>query len=71
MANPKHVDKLNEGVKAWNRWRKEHVRIIPNLAGARVTAAKLANIDLRKANLEETYFDEADLSHANLAEAEE
>ena len=56
-------------MEAWNRWRVEHSRIIPNLAGAKLTGAKLAHIDLRKANLEGTYFDQADLFGANLAGA--
>jgi hypothetical protein len=70
MSNPKHLAKLDEGVKAWNRWRGEHPRIIPNLAGDKFTGAKLAHIDLRKANLERAYFPEADLSGANLAGAD-
>ena len=34
MAKSIHLAKLSEGVKAWNRWRSEHPRIIPDLEGA-------------------------------------
>lgn len=32
MANPEHVKKFYEGVKAWNQWRTEHPEIIPDLS---------------------------------------
>ena len=33
MANPKHVNKLLEGVEAWNQWRQENWNIQPDLTG--------------------------------------
>jgi len=41
MADPEHVAKLRQGVKAWNTWREENPNTIPHLNGA----------DLSKANL--------------------
>jgi uncharacterized protein YjbI with pentapeptide repeats len=79
MANQDHLDKLREGVNAWNRWRKDHPQITPDLSGAELTGANLqrANLtatnlrdaSLLRADLKEASFDGADLRHANLAEA--
>jgi uncharacterized protein YjbI with pentapeptide repeats len=33
MANEVHVEILNQGVEAWNRWREDHPDIHPDLAG--------------------------------------
>jgi len=33
MANDQHVETLNRGVEAWNRWREDHPDIQPDLAG--------------------------------------
>jgi hypothetical protein len=32
MANQRHLNKLNEGVSAWNQWSDEHPDILPDLA---------------------------------------
>ncbi len=79
MANQQHVDKLREGVDAWNHWRQDHPHITPdlsgaeltsaNLQGANLTAADLRDASLLRANLTGASFDGADLRHANLAEA--
>jgi uncharacterized protein YjbI with pentapeptide repeats len=79
MANQDHLDKLREGVNAWNHWRQDHPQIIPDLSGAELTGADLqranltgANLrdaSLLRANLKEASFDGADLRGANLAEA--
>ncbi len=31
MANPEHLKILNQGIEAWNKWRKENPVIIPDL----------------------------------------
>lgn len=79
MANQQHVDKLREGVNAWNQWRQDHPHITPdlsgaeltaaNLQGANLTAANLRDASLLRANLKEASFDGANLRYANLAEA--
>jgi hypothetical protein len=34
MANQEHVDRLREGIEAWNRWREQYEDIRPDLNGA-------------------------------------
>ena len=64
MAVQSHLNKLNEGVIAWNKWRKEHSEIMPDLREAKLHGRALAGIDFRHTNL-----DNADLSNANLCSA--
>lgn len=64
MAVQSHLKKLNEGVKTWNKWRKEHPEIMPDLRNASLQRKSFAEIDFRHTNL-----DNADLSNANLCSA--
>jgi|SRR5208337_3255274 len=81
MANPVHLEKLNEGVDAWNQWRAENQQIEVDLSEADLGGKDLTSADLRGANLEganlrgvrlgpaflsDTYLRQADLSQANL-----
>lgn len=51
MANEEHVRRLrNEGVEAWNAWRKAEPEVIPDLSGADLIAADLIAADLRYAD---------------------
>jgi len=61
MANQEHLDILKQGVEVWNRWRKEHLGIFPDL-----TFADLSFADLRGANLNRANLSRADLNRANL-----
>jgi Pentapeptide repeats (8 copies) len=72
MGDPKHVDVLNQGVPAWNRWRRENPLVIPNLSGAELKNAKLGGIDFSWAyfgygtpGTQGVYF-EAGIHEANL-----
>jgi uncharacterized protein YjbI with pentapeptide repeats len=81
MADPDHLQKLQQGVSAWNAWRKREPSITPNLSGADLSEANLigANLsgartnlngaDLRSANLMLADLSKADLSYANLGGA--
>jgi len=31
MADPEHLAVLEQGIKAWNKWRKRHPEIQPDL----------------------------------------
>jgi hypothetical protein len=35
MANPEHLKVLKRGVETWNRWRKDHPDVVPDLGGAK------------------------------------
>src|SRR6516164_1661612 len=82
MANPDHLNMLQQGVNAWNAWREWNSSITPDLReadliGARLSRANLSSADLRfanlrkanlrKANLREAKLSSADLSEANLS----
>ncbi len=59
MANAEHVKILSSGVKRWNKWRRENLKIIPDLSSA----------DLCNANFEGAYLQRVDLSYTNLSSA--
>lgn len=61
MADVVHLGILNQGVEAWNKWRKEQPDVRPNLSGA-----KLSNSDLSHANLSYANLSNANLSNAKL-----
>ena len=64
MSNPEHLKKLEEGVDAWNKWRRENLVVLPNLTGASLQDANLMNANLMGADLTG-----ADLTVANLSDA--
>ena len=64
MANQEHLQILEQGVAAWNRWRHENRRIRPDLSGA-----NLVRIDLREADLGRVLNAGVDLTGANLTGA--
>jgi uncharacterized protein YjbI with pentapeptide repeats len=85
MADGDHVERLKQGVAAWNAWRDENPGIRPdlskadfsgrdlrnaNLGGARLIGTDLDNADLSGACLIDTDLDTANLSHAVLVGAE-
>jgi len=43
MANPEHLSKIREGVKAWNNWRETNPDILPDLSKANLSGAKLGS----------------------------
>ena len=57
MANQEHLAILKQGVKAWNKWRKENPEIVPDLTGANLTRANLTEADLAEANLTRANID--------------
>ena len=65
MANPEHLEILNQGVEAWNDWRRRNPLVAPDLGGS-----KLVRADLRGANLSEAHLTEADLGGAALQGAD-
>ena len=69
MANPEHLEKLHEGVEAWNKWRKDNSDIIPDLRSADLEDADLSNADLMGVNLMSANLSNADLMGVNLMSA--
>lgn len=67
--NQEHYDKLGEGVEAWNKWRKEHLDIIPDLERASLGFSHLEGADLLGAHLEGADLLGAHLKGANLGGA--
>jgi len=75
MANEEHLKILKQGVEAWNKWREENPKVIPDLANANLSNADLsdailADADLSNANLTEADLTEADLTEADLSNAD-
>lgn len=74
--NKNHLKILKQGVKSWNKWRDKNPNIIPDLAGVKLSyfdldGINLARADLRRVNLSHgsfrnSFFQNADLSGANL-----
>jgi len=66
MANPEHLAKLKEGVKAWNTWKTESPVKYLDLKRANLSDTKLTGIDFRSAFLNDANLTKVDLSLANL-----
>ena len=60
MANPEHLEILKRGAEVWNRWRKWHPEIQPDL-----DTANLVNADLEDVNLSQANLQRANLEHVN------
>jgi uncharacterized protein YjbI with pentapeptide repeats len=77
MANQVHLDKLKEGVTAWNAWRTENMQnyqLEIDLSGADFTKMNLSHANFMKVNLAGTNFSwatlrGADFYRANVASA--
>jgi hypothetical protein len=69
MANEQHLNILALGVSAWNKWRKEHPRVKPNLSRAKLTFAELREIDFHNTNLNGVNLSRATLVDGNFTDA--
>lgn len=65
MANPEHLEILNQGVDVWNKWREDNSMIRPDL-----THEDFSSMDLSEANFSFTDFSDANLKGANLYDAD-
>lgn len=70
MANQEQLNILNQGVEAWNNWRKENPNLEIDLKKASLKNKDLAHINLNKAILMNTDFSGTDLSEAELKDAD-
>jgi len=69
MPNPEHLAILNQGVPAWNQWRKDHPDVRPDLSQADLRERDLSRADLSKADLGDVALNHANLSGAQLWQA--
>ncbi len=70
MANPKQLEILEQGVKAWNRWREEFPNVEIDLSRVDFVGRDIEGINLREANLIHANLDGANLKDANLTIAD-
>ena len=70
MANDEHVALLQQGVTAWNKWRRENANVLPDLRRANLRKANLFGANLSEANLTEAKLTDATLRKANLIKAD-
>lgn len=70
MPNAQHVAILDEGVKVWNRWRKNNPDEEPDLSSLNLREEDLRGINFFLANLRGVNLIGADLSGANLIRAD-
>jgi len=69
MANPEHLELLQESIEAWNQWREETPEEQPDLSKANLSKTNLSEANLSNANLSEANLNGANLSKAYLFEA--
>ena len=66
MADSDHIEVLNQGVEAWNRWRTENPGVRPTLVGEDLSDMDLAGVNLSEADLHDAEFFHSNLRGANL-----
>src|SRR6266568_6787842 len=66
MANPEHLEIVQKGVEAWNRWRLENPDVKPELGNTDFGGADLRGADFHRASLKCTNLRNANLMGANL-----
>jgi len=79
MANPEHLEIIEQGFDVWNDWRRKNPEVLVDLSGAslfkldfyprRRPPAILTNVNLSRALLMQANLHSADLTGANLTEA--
>lgn len=69
MAIEEHLDVLNQGVKKWNKWRKENSDMLPDLRNGRFEAGNFCGANFSHVNFENATIEDAILSNSNLSYA--
>ena len=70
MANQEHVSLLKQGAEVWNRWRRDHPDVRPDLYAAHLSNADLRGMNLSSASLTIAILYRADLGEADLRGAD-
>src|SRR5271166_437342 len=71
MANPEHLNFIQQGIESWNEWKEKNPASLPDLSGADLSGANLSGADLsgaylRGADLIQTRLIDTDFRQANL-----
>lgn len=66
MANGVHIGILEQGVEAWNEWRRANPLTIPDLSDHFLIGERLDGVDFSNSNLARTDFSKSDMIEANL-----
>src|SRR5438105_1858220 len=71
MANKEHLERIRLGVNAWNEWRRQNPKVMPDLMGAELNTSTynlhhFSGANFREVNLRGTEIWSADLQGANL-----
>jgi uncharacterized protein YjbI with pentapeptide repeats len=69
MANEEHLALLKQGAVIWNRWRREHPEIQPDLCSTKALKVNLNNFDLSNFDLSGTILIAAELNGTNFSSA--
>ncbi len=69
MANQKHLKLLDQGVTAWNTWRKKYPDVRPDLSRVILSFVDLSRADLSHTDLSYAHLSSAILSNVNLRDA--
>src|SRR6266571_2854143 len=69
MANQRDLNRIKQGVKFWNTWRKRDQQRRPDLRGAHLKKVNLSNADLSGADFRGADLSETDLRGTNLIKA--
>jgi TIR domain-containing protein/pentapeptide repeat protein len=70
MANPVHLQILEQGVEAWNAWREQNEGIRPDLSEIHLHDLSLSEANLSEVNLTRAYLTEISLSRADLSRSD-
>jgi hypothetical protein len=66
MANEEHLKVIQQGIIIWNKWKKMHPEVRPDLRGADLSFANLNFADLSYTHLDSADLRGADFTHAGI-----
>ena len=74
MANSKHLEILQNGVDAWNKWRNDNQKVQPDISSVSLKKQNLNNINFSRTNLSQcnlrgVFMRNANLQQTNLSNA--
>jgi uncharacterized protein YjbI with pentapeptide repeats len=69
MANPEHLERLNQGVEGWNNWQGGLPVLNTDLSGADLAGRDLSGVDLRGTDLHQANLRGADLQGVSFTRA--